>query len=238
MPNSIAMRLSHLAAAGLVLGAPAASLGQAPEPPCGERYVVQEGDTLSGIARRCDVALAEIVERNPGLGDPPAIAPGAELDLGAPPAEAGAASRMETYTVEVGDTLYSMARDLGVSLVELMAANPNVDPAALSIGEELAVPGDRPAATVSLIPETGAPGEMVALRARQLRPNDWVAIGAGPQASEWRALREARVGEDGELSTQVAVPDWAEPGQRLVFVVDTDRGLTFKSAPFLVAAKQ
>jgi LysM repeat protein len=234
MPN-IAARLSRLAALGLLLGAPAV---QAQEPPCGDRYVVQEGDTLHAIARRCDVALAQIVERNPGLGDPPEIAPGAELDLGAPAAEANAASRMESYTVEVGDTLHSIAGELGVSLVELMAANPNVDPAALSIGEQLEVPGDRPAATVSLIPETGAPGVMVALRARQLRPNDWVTIGAGPQASEWQALREARVGENGELSAQVAVPDWAEPGQRLIFVVDTDRGLTFKSAPFLVSEAQ
>ena len=249
MPNAIARRLSGSAAAriaaaqivavGLLAGVPAgAALAQGAEPPCGERYVVQEGDRLHGISRRCDVALAEIVERNPGLGDPPEIAPGTELDLGAPAPATDAASRMETYTVEVGDTLHSIARDLHLSLVELMAANPDVDPAALSIGEELVVPGDRPAATVSLIPESGAPGETIALRVGQLRPNDWVTVGAGPHASEWQPLREVRVGEDGELSTQVAVPDWAERGQRVVFVVDTDRGMTFKSAPFTVTAPQ
>ena len=230
------MRALRLAAAALLFGSAATAQAQAtkPEPPCGERYVVEEGDTLHAIARRCDVALAEIMQRNPGLGEPPEIARGTELDLGAPATETDAASRMETYTVQVGDTLHSIARDLGLSLVELMAANPEVDPAALSIGEELAVPGDRPAATVELIPETGVPGEMIALRVGQLRPNDWVTVGAGPQASEWQPIREAQVGEDGELSTQVAVPDWAEKGQRIVFVVDTDRGLTFKSAPFAV----
>jgi LysM repeat protein len=208
------------------------------EPPCGERYVVQEGDSLYAIAQGCDVALAELIERNPDLGDPPAIAPGAELELGAPPQEQGAAARMETYTVQVGDTLHSIARDLDLSLVELMAANPNVDPGALSIGEELQVPGNRPAGMVSLIPESGEPGDLIALRVRQLRPNDWVTIGVGQQASEWQPTRAARVSEDGELSAQVEVPKWAEPGQRLVFVVDTDRGLTFKSAPFRVAEAQ
>ncbi len=205
---------------------------------CGERYVVQEGDRLHTIARRCDVAVAQIVERNPGLGDPPDIAPGTELDLGTPAPATDDASRMETYTVQVGDSLHSIARELGLSLVEMMAANPNLDPAALSIGEALAVPGDRPAATVSLIPKSGAPGEMIALRVRQLRPNDWVTIGAGPQASDWQPLHEVQVGEDGELSTQIAVPDWAERGQHVFFVVDTDRGLIFKSAPFAVTEPQ
>jgi LysM repeat protein len=239
MPNAIATRLSRLAAIGaaalLLLGAPAAALGQTPEPPCEARYVAQEGDTLHSIARRCDVAMAEIVERNPGLGDPPVIEPGTEIELGAPAEDTKAAARMETYAVEVGDSLQSIARDLGVSIVELMAANPEVDPTALSIGEELAVPGDRPAATVSLIPESGPPGELIALSVGQLRPNDWVTIGVGRQAWEWQPVRDVQVSEDGELSAQVAVPDWAEPGQRLVFLVDTDRGLIFKSAPFVVA---
>jgi LysM repeat protein len=233
MPKMTGTRFGRLAAL-MLAGIAVPAQAQAPEPPCPERHVVQEGESLSDIAQRCDMALAQIIARNPQLGNPPQIAPGTELELGVVP-ETDAAGRMEIYKVQVGDTLQSMARDLNVSLVELMAANPNVDPGALSIGEELAVPGDRPAATVSVLPESAAPGEIVGLRVRQLRPNDWVTIGVGPRASEWRAMREAQATEEGELSTQVPVPDWASPGERLVFVVDTDRGLSFKSAPFLVA---
>ena len=234
MPRSREKRLARMAALAIAAGlGSVAAKAETPAPPCGERYAVQEGDTLHDIARHCDVALAQIIARNPQLGKPPKIAPGAELELGAP-SKTGAGGRMETYTVEVGDTLDSVARKLNVSLMELMAANPEIDPAALSIGDELYVPGERPAATVSVIPESAAPGEMVGLRVRQLRPNDWVTIGVGPGASDWKDVREAQANEDGELSTQVPVPDWADPGDRLVFVVDTDRGLTFKSAPFVV----
>ncbi len=238
MPKMTGPRLARIAALSLAatavsLAAPARAQAQTAKAPCAERYVVHEGELLHDVAQRCDMALTQIIARNPQLGDPPEISTGTELELGAVP-ETDAAGRMETYRVEVGDTLHSVARKLNVSLVELMAANPNVDPSALSIGEELAVPGDRPAATVSVIPESAAPGEMIGLRVRQLRPNDWVTIGVGQRASEWKALREAQASEDGELSTQIPVPDWASPGDRLVFVVDTDRGLAFKSAPFLV----
>ncbi len=238
MPKMNETRLVRIAALSLAavavpLAAPSRAEAQTAKTPCAERYVVEEGKSLHDVARRCDMALAQIIARNPQLGEPPAISTGTELELGAMP-ETDAAGRMETYKVEVGDTLHSVARKLNVSLVELMAANPNVDPGALSIGEELAVPGDRPAATVSVIPESAAPGAMVGLRVRQLRPNDWVTIGVGPRASEWQALREAQASDDGELSTQIAVPDWASPGDRLVFIVDTDRGMAFKSAPFLV----
>ncbi len=46
----------------------------------------------------------------------------------------------ETYVVEPGDTPSSIAEAEGVDLDELLAANPDVDPNALAVGDELEIP--------------------------------------------------------------------------------------------------
>lgn len=61
----------------------------------------------------------------------PVVAPRAQPDVPA----AGA------YTVADGDTLWSVAKRLGVPPEQLAAANTGVDPHRLSIGQSLAVPG-------------------------------------------------------------------------------------------------
>jgi LysM repeat protein len=43
----------------------------------------------------------------------------------------------KTYTVEVGDTLTSIAHQTGVPVAELLALNPGVDPQILRAGETL-----------------------------------------------------------------------------------------------------
>jgi LysM repeat protein len=48
------------------------------------------------------------------------------------------------YKVERGDTLWGIARKNGVSLMQLLKANPNLDQSGrLSIGQEIMIPGDR-----------------------------------------------------------------------------------------------
>jgi len=46
-----------------------------------------------------------------------------------------------TYTVKAEDTLYDIAQRFGVSVDDLMAANEITDPASLSIGQKLVIPG-------------------------------------------------------------------------------------------------
>ena len=45
-----------------------------------------------------------------------------------------------TYVVKPGDTPSSIAEAEGVDLDDLLAANPDVDPNALTVGDELKVP--------------------------------------------------------------------------------------------------
>ncbi len=45
------------------------------------------------------------------------------------------------YTVQPGDTLYGIARQFGISLDALQAANPDINPAVLSVGQAIVIPG-------------------------------------------------------------------------------------------------
>jgi len=225
-------RLALTCTAALMLGAVAAPPAQA-QSRCGESYRISPGDTLYRVAQQCRVSLARIMDLNPGLGDPRDIEVGTRLALTA--GDDGTRRQRDPgrgYRVESGDTMYSIAQRFGVSLFELLAANEDVQPWALAVGELLDIPGDGPAAGVSVSPSSGPAGSRVTVQAGNLRPGDYVTIGVGPQASEWSALREARVDADGTLRAEVRAPDRAEAGDDLIFVVDTDRGMTLKSGVF------
>jgi LysM repeat protein len=47
-----------------------------------------------------------------------------------------------TYTVRQGDTISSIALDFGVSMDDLQAANPEISPNAMSVGQVLRIPSD------------------------------------------------------------------------------------------------
>jgi LysM repeat protein len=49
-----------------------------------------------------------------------------------------------TYTVQAGDTPYDIAQRFGVSVEELMEVNDITDPASLSVGQKLIIPGQEP----------------------------------------------------------------------------------------------
>jgi LysM repeat protein len=126
-----------LAAAVLVatlgLAAPAAAQSS-----CGATYTVQRGDSLTKIARHCEVSYSELLKANPNITNPNRIFPGQVINIPTPgvPVTGGAPT---PYTVKQGDTLFSIAQRYGLSQAELQTANPGTG-ASITVGQVLNIP--------------------------------------------------------------------------------------------------
>jgi tyrosinase len=102
-----------------------------PYPPPGT-YVVQPGDTLSGIAEKFGVTLAALEAANPQITNPDLIFPGQVVHI--PP-------KVKTYVVQPGDTLSGIAEKFGVTLAALEAANPQItNPDLIFPGQVVKIP--------------------------------------------------------------------------------------------------
>ena len=101
-------------------------------------HTVQPGETLSGIAQKYGVKVADLAAWNQ-IADPARIRAGAELVVSPPvkPAE-------KTYTVAPGDTFSGIAKKFGVEVAELMAHNGYEDPTKLLAGSEIKIPAAKP----------------------------------------------------------------------------------------------
>lgn len=110
-----------------------------------ETYTVRPGDTLYGIATTHGLTVDELKELN-GLTTNN-LQVGEELLLASPPepvVEEDAAPEVErvtTYTVRAGQTLYSIAAELGTQAYVLEALNEDVE-GALEAGRQLSVPAN------------------------------------------------------------------------------------------------
>lgn len=100
------------------------------------QYVVQQGDTLSGIAKAFGLKQNSIIWANPDLqANPDRLSVGQELWI--PPADG------VVHTIRTGDTLYDISRRYEVTLEDILGCvyNPILDPDALKVGERILVPG-------------------------------------------------------------------------------------------------
>jgi membrane-bound lytic murein transglycosylase D len=156
----------------------AARLAAAPvvEPPRDKRHRVRRGETLSAIARKHGVSVAAIKQANNMKGS--VIHPGSSLVIprgGATasaatvatarpevaaqvaertPTAAAAAPPARVHTIQSGDTLWGVAREHGVTVPALAAANDLTTNSRLTVGTRLQIPGGGAAASTTAANET------------------------------------------------------------------------------------
>ena len=124
----------------------------------GGNYIVQSGDTLYSIARRSGVSLNTLLSIN-GLSQSSIIFPGQSLTVGQSDGRTVSAGYMPskttstsgTYTVQAGDTLYSIARRSGVSLNTLLSINGLSQSSVIRPGQTLSVSGNASQATATQV---------------------------------------------------------------------------------------
>lgn len=98
---------------------------------CGGGVTVFSGDTVFGIARRCNVSVREVIEAN-DLAPPYIVHPGQTLRM------PGGGSE---HLVRRGDTLSQLARQYGVDFQSLARTNNKSAPYTIFVGERLRIPG-------------------------------------------------------------------------------------------------
>jgi LysM repeat protein len=133
-------------------------------------YIVVQGDTFSGIAKKFGVSVKAVEAANPGV-EPTKLRIGQKLSIPAASGTAGAAAPVpgagsggEIYTVKSGDTLTKIAKTYGTTVKAIESAN-NLTTDHIKVGDKLkipakaetAAPAPAPAATPAPMVPTPAP---------------------------------------------------------------------------------
>ena len=111
---------------------------------------IQPGDTLYVLASQYDVSVDVLLQANPGL-NPQQLRIGQEINVPEPgatlaptpsatPTPTATVPGPQVHVIESGDSLLEIANLYGVTVDELMLANPDVDPRRMAIGQEIQIP--------------------------------------------------------------------------------------------------
>ena len=137
--------------------------------PVAKSYVVKHGDVLSRIATSHQSSVAAILKENdlpndriivgqklriPGVAAP---ATSSTQEVAAP-----AAKNLAKHQVKSGETFYSIARIHNVSMKSLQAANPEVVPTKMYVGQTLRIDGSATASASNAVQNTKKPQKTAA----------------------------------------------------------------------------
>lgn len=100
----------------------------------GVTYLIQPGDTFYSIANRYNVSVQELIKSNPQITNPNFLYIGQQVCI--PITCSG-----RFYTIQSGESLNMISRKFGVSLAQLLAANPQINnPNVLYVGQRICIP--------------------------------------------------------------------------------------------------
>lgn len=158
-----------------------------------ETYVIQEGDTLGGIAEKFGLSLSTILWSN-NLSYTSTIQPGYELSI--LPVDG------VLYTVKSGDTLSSIARGYSVDTQTIMDQNGIESADRLAIGDKLLLPGGEPPAPVATARRSASISELFSAPS-----SSGVVTGGWSWPTDWRVITQyygwhhTGIDIDGDYST-------------------------------------
>ncbi|GAB6929377.1 hypothetical protein JCM10914A_33600 [Paenibacillus sp. JCM 10914] len=106
-------------------------------------HIVKEGDTLYELSKKYGVTLAKIIDANPQLVDPNQLQVGTKIKVPTEPVSVPGGSQpiIHKHTVKQGDSLWKLSKAWGVTLKDIIDANPQLkNPNALLVGEVVNIP--------------------------------------------------------------------------------------------------
>lgn len=149
--------------------------------------------------------------------------------------EAGEAARDAVRTA--GEKIEEAAREAGRDVSDFLVENPELNRDLVDFGKRMGLPGFDEAAPTRGAELVVAPSPVIAggeaqLVAGGLPGGATVTIAAGPSVAEATRLADVATSDRGTLAASVPVPDTAEPGSSLIFVIETaDQRLRLVSDP-------
>lgn len=106
-------------------------------------HEVKKGETLYGIAKKYGISIDRLIALNPSASD--GVKSGEILvvqsDAEVPQGAQAAARTAGTHTIASGETLYRIAVNNGITVEQLLAANPELDAYNYSEGTVINIPG-------------------------------------------------------------------------------------------------
>ena len=204
--------------------------GTAPAPARSTVHVVNRGSNLWTIARRYGVSMSAIVAAN-HLSDPSRIFAGQRLviPLASAPASSPTVPRSgaapapseatRTHVVSRGSNLWSIARQYGVSVSSIVAANHLADPSRIFAGQRLVIPGSTapaaapsrpsiPARMAQLMARRDLVRRIIVLEAESQGVPRALALAVAWQESGWQQGVVSHAGAVGVMQLMPGTADW------------------------------
>ncbi|MFC7678108.1 LysM peptidoglycan-binding domain-containing protein [Paenibacillus sp. GCM10028914] len=126
-------------------------------------HIVKKGDSLYELSKKYGVPLAKIVDANPQLVDPNKLDIGMKIKIPIEPVPVPEGSKpiIHKHIVKQGDSLWKLSKAWGVSLKEIIDANPQLkNPNALLVGEVVNIPSAGTYTNLDNNPHTGGTEQM------------------------------------------------------------------------------
>lgn len=144
----------------------------------------------------------------------------------------------QTYVVQSGDILRTIAARFNTSVAAILIANPSItNPNLIFVGQRLTIPAPQSGPIVAVTPTSGAAGSQIYVVAGGFPANQNVDVDLGLEGGTLNVVLDARTDSSGFISKLVTIPSSARAGERWVARVrttDLAQGVSAISNPFTV----